>query len=126
MRGLILMIGDAFEEQGVLRTRLNTIGFNVVWVHAVTILGNQWAKTSKFDGVILNFDMQNHNGMAVLDSLQKLRVETPVIVLSCFSTHERLEETIRKGARDYISMPADTDLLREKCLRHFQAREETR
>ena len=110
----------------MLRTRLNTIGFNVVWVHAVTILGNQWAKTSKFDGVILNFDMQNHNGMAVLDSLQKLRVETPVIVLSSFSTHERLEETIRKGARDYISMPADTDLLREKCLRHFQAREETR
>ena len=52
MRGLILMIGDAFEEQGVLRTRLNKIGFNVVWVHAVTILGNQWAKTSKFDGVI--------------------------------------------------------------------------
>jgi len=125
MRGLILMIGDDFEEQGMLRARLNSIGFNVIWVHAATILGNQWVKTSQFEGIILNFDMQHHNGMAVLESLHKLSGETPVIVMSCLSTHERLEETLRKGARDYVSLPEDIDLLREKCLRHFQVREET-
>ena len=125
MRGLILMIGDDFEEQGMLRARLNSIGFNVIWVHAATILGNQWVKTSQFEGIILNFDMHDHNGMAVLESLHKLSGETPVIVMSCLSTRERLEETLRKGARDYISLPEDIDLLREKCLRHFQPRDTT-
>jgi DNA-binding NtrC family response regulator len=125
MRGLILMIGDDFETQGILRGRLSAIGFYVIWVHVVTILGNQWAKTSKFEGIILNVDMQNHDGMAALNSLHKQRIDTPIIVMLSESDQERLEESIRKGARDYIVMPVDTDLLREKCLRHFQPRDTT-
>ena len=120
MRGLVLVIDDDFEAPGVLRARLNTIGFYVVWVHVVTILGNQWVKTSKFEGIIVNFDMRNHDGMAVVESLHTQGVETPVIVVSSASTRERLEEAVRKGARDYIVMPFDTELLREKCLRNFQ------
>ena len=125
MRGLILIIDDDFQIPGVLRARLNTIGFYVVWVHVVTILGNQWVKKSKFEGIILNFDMRHHDGMAVLESLHKQRVETPMIVVSSVSPRERLEEAVRKGARDYIVSPFDTELLREKCLRHFQAPDAT-
>ncbi|MET0516742.1 MAG: response regulator [Nitrospiraceae bacterium] len=120
MRGLILIIDDDFQIPGVLRARLNTIGFYVVWVHVVTILGNQWIKKSNFEGIILNFDMRHHDGMAVLEGLHKQRVETPMIVVSHTSTRERLEEAVRKGARDYLESPFDTEVLREKCLRHFQ------
>ena len=125
MHGLILIIDDDFQIPGVLRARLNTIGFYVVWVHVVTILGNQWVKKSKFEGIILNFDMRHHDGMAVLKSLHKQGVETPMIVVSSVSPRERLEEAVRKGAHDYIVSPFDTELLREKCLRHFQAPEAT-
>ncbi|HJR76284.1 MAG TPA: response regulator [Nitrospiraceae bacterium] len=120
MRGLILIIDDDFQIPGVLRARLNTIGFYVVWVHVVTILGNQWVKKSSFDGIILNIDMRHHDGMAVLQSLYKQHVAIPIIVVSHAPARERLEEGMRKGARDYIVSPFDTDLLREKCLRHFQ------
>jgi DNA-binding NtrC family response regulator len=120
MRGFILIIDDDCQIPGVLRARLNTIGFYVVWVHVVTILGNQWVKKSSFDGVIVNCDMRHHDGMAVLESLYKQRVEAPMIVVSRAPARDRLEEAMQKGARDYIVSPFDTEQLREKCLRHFQ------
>ena len=43
-----------------------------------------------------------------------------MIVMSSVPNHARLEEAIRKGARDYILKPVDADILLEKCLRHFE------
>ena len=58
-------------------------------------------KKSKFEGIILNFDMRHHDGMAVLESLHKQRVETPMIVVSHATPRERLEEAVRNGADEY-------------------------
>lgn len=120
MRGLILMIDDDFEIPGLLRARLSAIGFYVVGVPVGAILGNQWVKKSQFSGLFLNLDMHHYDGMVVLESLHKQRVETPMIVMSSVPNHARLEEAIRKGARDYILKPVDADILLEKCLRHFE------
>ncbi len=119
MRHLILVIDNEFEIPGVLREGLTPIGFDVVWVNVVAILGNEWLKKTKFEGIILNFDMRDHPGMAVLERLHEQGVEIPVIVMSSLPSHERLEEAVRKGARDYIVKPFDAALLQEKCLRHF-------
>jgi DNA-binding NtrC family response regulator len=119
MRHLILVIDNEFEIPGVLREGLTPIGFDVVWVNVVAILGNEWLKKTKFEGIILNFDMRDHPGLAVLERLQEQGVEIPVIVMSSMPNQERLEAAVRKGARDYIVRPFDTALLQEKCRRHF-------
>ncbi len=121
MRHLILVIDNEFEIPGVLRQGLTPIGFDLVWVNVLAILGDQCLKRPKFDGIIMNFDMPNHPGIAVLERLQEQGVEIPVIVMSSTPAHERLEEAIRKGAREYILRPFDNNLLQEKCLRHFRA-----
>jgi DNA-binding NtrC family response regulator len=54
-----------------------------------------------------------------LKTLQKQGAANPVIVMSSGSSHERLDEAIRKGARDFILNPVDTELLLEKRLLHF-------
>ena len=119
MRHLILVIDNEFEIPGVLREGLTPIGFDVVWVNVMAILGNEWLKKTQFEGIILNFDMRDHPGMTVLERLHEQGVESPAIVMSSLSSRERLEEAVRKGARDYIVKPFDTALLQEKCLRHF-------
>ena len=119
MRHLILVIDNEFEIPGVLREGLTPIGFDVVWVNVVAILGNEWLKKTKFEGIILNFDMRDHPGLTVLERLQEQGVEIPVIVMSSMPNQERLEAAVRKGARDWIVRPFDTALLQEKCLRHF-------
>ena len=119
MRHLILVIDNEFEIPGVLREGLTPIGFDVVWVNVMAILGNEWLKKTQFEGIILNFDMRDHPGMTVLERLHEQGVKIPVIVMSSRSSRERLEEAVRKGARDYIVKPFDTALLQEKCLRHI-------
>lgn len=119
MRHLILVIDNQFEIPGVLREGLTPVGFDVVWVNVVAILGNEWLKKTKFEGIILNFDMQDHPGMDVLERLQEQGVEIPVIVMSSKANRKQLEAAVRKGARDYVVRPFDTALLQEKCLRHF-------
>lgn len=119
MRHLILMIDNEFEIPGLLRERLTPTGFDVVWVNVQAVLTDQWLKKPTFGGIIVNLDMRDHAGIAVLERLQKQRVDIPVIVISSGSERERLEEALRKGARDYVLKPIDTELLLQKCLRHF-------
>ena len=119
MRHLILMVDNEFEIPGLLRASLTPVGFDVVSVNVPAILADQWLKKATFDGIIMNLDMRDHYGMAVLERLQEQHVEIPVIVISSGSNHEELEEAIRRGARDYILKPIDTELLLGKCLRHF-------
>jgi DNA-binding NtrC family response regulator len=122
MRHLILVIDNQFEIPGVLREGLTPIGFDVVWVNVMAILDNDWLKKTKFEGIILNFDMQDHPGLTMLDKLHDQGVEIPVIVMSSRPNHELLEAAVRKGAQDYIVRPFDPALLQEKCLRHFSPR----
>ena len=111
MRHLILMIDNEFEIPGLLRERLTPMGFDVVWVNVQAVLTDQWLKKATFGGIIVNLDMRDHAGMAVLERLHKQGVAIPVIVISSGSEDERLEEALRKGARDYVLKPIDTELL---------------
>ncbi|MET0516744.1 MAG: response regulator [Nitrospiraceae bacterium] len=122
MRHLILVIDNECEIPGVLREGLTPIGFDVVWVNVLAILENEWLKKTKFEGIILNFDMRDYPGMVVLERLHEQGIEIPVIVMSSVPNCEQLEEAVRKGARDYIVKPFNSSLLQEKCLRHFSPR----
>ncbi|MEX5219829.1 MAG: response regulator [Nitrospira sp.] len=119
MRHLILMIDNEFEIPGPLREKLTPIGFDVVWVNVLAILTDQWLKRAEFGGIIMNLDMRDHCGIAVLERLQEQHIDIPVIVISSGSNSEELEEAIRRGARDYLLKPINTQLLLEKCLRYF-------
>lgn len=119
MRHLILVLDNEFESPGRLREFLTPIGFEVVWVNVAAILSTEWLKKSQFEGIILNYDMREHPGTAVLKRLHEQGVEIPIIVMSSASNREQLEYAVRSGARDYISKPIDPVELQTKCLRHF-------
>ncbi len=79
------------------------------------------SKGCQIDGILLNWKMPGLDG-TVLQKLQEQHAEIPVIVMTALSQIERLdwlEDMMRKGARDCIQKPLDTDLLWEKCSRHF-------
>jgi DNA-binding NtrC family response regulator len=93
----------------------------VAWVNVAAILSTEWLKDSKFEGIILNYDMREHPGTTVLQRLHEQGVEIPVIVMSSPANREQLEDAVRSGACDYILKPIDTAELQTKCLRHFVA-----
>jgi DNA-binding NtrC family response regulator len=119
MRHLILVLDNDFETPELLRETLTPVGFEVVWVNAAAILDNEWLKRSKFEGIILNFDMRHHPGVTVLERLYKQGINIPVIVMSSTADREQLEAAVRHGAHDYLLKPLDTAKLQTICLRHF-------
>jgi CheY-like chemotaxis protein len=126
-RQRILVIDDDFDIREVLRDRLQAVGFAVVAAgsghHGLALIEDHASKGCQIDGILLNWKMPGSDySMAALQKLQEEHAEIPVIVMAALSQIERIdwwEDMMRKGARDCILKPLDTNLLWEKCSRHF-------
>jgi DNA-binding NtrC family response regulator len=74
----------------------------------------------EFDLVFCDLLMPEFDGMQVLDAVQKLAPNTPVIIFSAYGTIDRAVSAMKAGAFDFIEKPFETESLRilvEKGLR---------
>ncbi len=68
-------------------------------------------KKTKFDAAICDIKMPKMDGMEVLERINVLSPDTPVIMISGHGDIETAVETVKKGAFDYISKPPDLNRL---------------
>jgi len=68
-------------------------------------------KKSAIDVVLLDIKMPKMDGLEVLDFLQEINPEIPVIMISGHGTIDTAVEAVKKGAYDYISKPPDLNRL---------------
>jgi DNA-binding NtrC family response regulator len=68
-------------------------------------------KKTKFDAAICDIKMPKMDGMEVLERINILSPDTPVIMISGHGDIETAVETVKKGAFDYISKPPDLNRL---------------
>lgn len=68
-------------------------------------------KRKKFDAVICDIKMPKMDGMEVLERLNALNSDVPVIMISGHGDIETAVEAVKKGAFDYISKPLDLNRL---------------
>lgn len=68
-------------------------------------------KKEKFDLIILDIKMPQMDGMDVLDRIQILIPEVPVIMISGHADIDTAVEAVKKGAFDFISKPLDLNRL---------------
>ncbi len=59
----------------------------------------------EFDVVLTDINMPRSNGIDVLDAVNRLHPETPVIMMTAYASAETAVETMKKGAYDYIAKP---------------------
>ncbi len=64
-------------------------------------------KSEVYDIIFCDIKMPEIDGMEVLDELQRLKVESPVIMISGHGNIETAVQTIKKGAFDFIEKPLD-------------------
>ena len=65
------------------------------------------AKSEVYDIIFCDIKMPEIDGMEVLDELQRLKVESPVIMISGHGNIETAVQAIKKGAFDFIEKPLD-------------------
>ncbi len=68
-------------------------------------------KHCRCDLIISDLLMPGLDGMALLDEMKRLRIETPVIICTGFGSIPSAVEAINRGAVDYLTKPVNLDQL---------------
>lgn len=102
----ILVIDDEKSIRNTLKEILTYEGFEVVEAQD-GMEGLKFVEKEKFDIILSDIKMSKMDGIEVLEKLQELSPETPVVMISGHGNIDTAVEAIRKGAFDYISKPLD-------------------
>ncbi len=106
----VLIVDDEKGIRRTLREILEYEGFSVDEAED-GVEGLQKIKTGQFDVVFLDIKMPKMDGMEVLQQVQELKGDTPIIMISGHGTTETAVEAVKHGAFDYISKPPDLNRL---------------
>jgi two-component system, NtrC family, response regulator len=100
----ILVVDDEVNYLTVMEALLGEAGYEVLTagsaIEAVKI-----AKDSDLDLVLTDMKMPKMSGIELLDEVQRLYPDLPVIIMTAYGTVEKAVMAMKKGAFDYILKP---------------------
>ncbi|MGH9870290.1 MAG: sigma-54-dependent transcriptional regulator [Candidatus Polarisedimenticolia bacterium] len=104
----ILVVEDEPDLRKVLSTLLKRGGY-AVDLAETGLMGCERLQQEVYDVVITDLRLPGADGLQVLRTSKSLYPDTPVIIITAYSTDEAAEEARRLGAFNYILKPFDTD-----------------
>ena len=72
-----------------------------------------------FDLVLLDWDMPDCDGLAVLTTLRERECPTPIIMITAKNERGNVLQAVHSGASDYLIKPFEAASLREKVQKHL-------
>lgn len=104
--GKILIIDD---ERSIRRALKEILEFEQFEVHEAENgkEGMEKINSANYDMIFCDIKMPQMDGMEVLDEINRLKVEVPVIMISGHGNIDTAVEAIKKGAFDFIEKPLD-------------------
>ena len=76
-----------------------------------------------YDAIVTDIKMPGMDGLALLDEIQKLRPETPTLLITGHGEHDLAVQALRRGAYDYVQKPIDRDYFVASLNRAIEKRE---
>src|SRR5438477_9001973 len=73
-----------------------------------------------YDAIVSDIKMPGMDGLALLAKIQKLRPETPTLLITGHGEHDLAVRALRGGAYDFIQKPIDRDYLVAALQRAIQ------
>ncbi len=109
-QGKILAIDDEQNIRRLIRDEFFLEGFDVITA-ASGEEGLQLAAAQAFDAVLLDIKLPNLNGIETLKRLKRQSPSTEVFMITGYSDIKSAVESIKLGARDYVTKPFKLDEL---------------
>jgi two-component system response regulator GlrR len=114
----ILIVDDDLSLLKVLKMRLEAEKYRITDVSngldAKTAVADDF-----FDLAIIDYQLNDENGIELMVSLNKIDPELPVIILTAYGTIKTAVSAIKKGAYSYLTKPfEDSELIQhvKRCL----------
>ncbi len=116
----ILVVDDESNYLTVMETLLGEAGYEVLTAPSA-IEALKISAAADLDLVLTDMKMPKMTGIELLDKLQQLQPDLPVIIMTAFGTVEKAVSAMKKGAFDYILKPFKNDEILvtiAKALKH--------
>lgn len=114
----ILIVDDDLALLKILKMRLEVEKYRVVAVsNRSDALGA--AKDIFFDLAIIDYQLKDGTGIELMESLNTIDPELPVIILTAYGTIKKAVSAIKKGAFSYLTKPfKDAELIHhiKRCI----------
>ncbi len=106
----ILIVDD---DQGIRKTLKNILEFEKYQIDEAQDGFECLIKLKRndYDIIILDIKMPKMDGMETLERIQKLKPDTPVLMISGHGTIDTAVDAVKKGAYDFIQKPPDLNRL---------------
>ena len=121
-RRRILVIDHDDDVRGLLCDHLSAIGFEVAaennGISGLSRIASDH-EIRPFHGVLVELQMPDLGGLAVLQEVCDRFPSVPVIVMSDAGHVAKLRQAMKAGAKEYLVKPFDSGLFRHKCMNVF-------
>lgn len=107
----ILLIDDDANTLRLMAMNLRLSGLNNIVTFESGADALEWIQENKFIVVVLDIIMPGKTGADVLSEIREIHPEVPVIMVSGLNDIETAISCMKKGARDYIVKPVESERL---------------
>jgi two-component system, NtrC family, response regulator AtoC len=121
MGATILIVDDDERLRTTLGLLLGTLGHEALEASDVAA-AESLLREREIDLIISDLRMPGGSGMDLLEIVQRLDLDAPVILLTAYGTVEGAVQAMQQGAFDYLQKPFDADEMKLRVSRALAAR----
>jgi two-component system response regulator HydG len=125
-KGKVLVVDDALEMAQAVVEYLQRHGFEAEGVDSGSKALDRF-RAAPPDAVLTDLRMKGMDGMDLLQAIQEIDRDVPVVIMTAFGAVESAVEAIQRGAYHYVTKPFKVDVIRllmERALAESSMRAE--